>query len=69
MPIRANSQLFIKPSLQGHILLLLFNQEDRETPGMAKEEKDEDPVYDSIDRSPGPRVSAGGQPDQGGRLV
>ncbi len=30
--IQAHSQLFIKRSLQGHILLLLLNQEDRRKP-------------------------------------
>jgi hypothetical protein len=65
----ANSQLFTKPSLPSHILLLLFNQEERKTPDKAKEEKDENPVFDIIDRSPVPRISAGSHHRQGGCLV
>jgi hypothetical protein len=59
--VGAHSQLFIKPSLPGHILLLLFNREERRSLTRRKEEKDENPVFDSIDRSPGLRVSACGQ--------
>ena len=67
--MRANSQLFTKPSSPGHILLLLFNQEERIMPDKAKEEKDEDPLFDSIDRGPRPRVFVGSQHRQDGRLV
>jgi hypothetical protein len=57
------------PSLAHHIFLILCNQEDRETPGEAKEEKDENPIINNIDRSSCHRTSAGTQPGQGGRLV
>ena len=57
------------PSLPAHIFLILCNQGDRDKPGKAKEEKDENPIFDSIDRSSGTRSSPGSQPGQGGRLV
>jgi hypothetical protein len=65
----SDSQFFIKSSLPRHILLIFCNQEDRDKPGKAKEEKDEDPIYDNIDSCFGRRASSGTQPEQGGRLV